>query len=94
MAEQGIVKIQAQSICLATFQRTAVKRFIVPMPIIEPVIVCVVLTAAPISVEKKIVTAAPDTVQNPSTGLSFATFWPMALTILQPPNIVPRAGDE
>ena len=86
-----MVNIQAQTIRLATPQRTALSRRSDPTPIIAPVIVCVVLTGMPKAVEINKVTAAPDSAQKPSTGFSFATFCPIVLTIRQPPNIVPRA---
>lgn len=38
-ADMGMVKTQAQRIFPATPQRTAVSRFVVPTPIIAPVIV-------------------------------------------------------
>ena len=46
-AVKGIVRIHAHTILPATPQRTAVKRLKDPTPIIEPVIVCVVLTGTP-----------------------------------------------
>ena len=46
-AEAGIVNTQAQTICLATPQRTAERREVEPTPTIAPVIVCVVLTGMP-----------------------------------------------
>lgn len=91
IAEQGMVKTQAHMMLPATPHFTALARLIEPMPIIAPVMVCVVLTGTPRAVEKKSVMAAPVSAQKPSTGLSFATFCPIVLTIRQPPNIVPTA---
>ena len=90
-AEQGMVNIHAQIILPATPHLTALKRLSEPTPIIEPVIVCVVLTGTPKPEEMNNIDAAPSSAQNPSIGLSLATFWPIVLTILQPPNIVPKA---
>ena len=90
-AEHGIVKIHAHMIRPAIPHRTALNRRRDPMPIIAPVIVCVVLTGIPNVEEKNSVAAAPNSAQNPSTGFSFATFCPIVLTIRQPPNMVPRA---
>jgi hypothetical protein len=90
-AEQGIVNIHAQTILPATPHLTALNLRKDPIPIIAPVIVCVVLTGMPNAEEINNVVAAPSSAQNPSTGLSLATFWPMVLTIRQPPNIVPNA---
>jgi hypothetical protein len=46
-AEAGIVSTQAQTIRLATPQRTAERRVVDPTPTIAPVMVCVVLTGMP-----------------------------------------------
>jgi len=40
----GIVNTHAQIKLIVTPQRTAERRFVAPTPMIEPVIVCVVLT--------------------------------------------------
>lgn len=90
-AEHGMVNIHAQIIRPATPHFTALIRRREPIPIIEPVMVWVVLTGIPKEEETKSMIAAPDSAQKPSTGLSLATFWPMVLTIRQPPIIVPRA---
>jgi hypothetical protein len=49
-ADAGIVKIQAQTICCATPQRTADNRFDEPTPMMAPVMVWVVLIPTPIEV--------------------------------------------
>ena len=46
-AEKGMVKIHAHAIFPATPQRTAVNLLKDPTPMIEPVMVCVVLTGIP-----------------------------------------------
>ena len=86
-----MVNTQAQTIPPATPQRTALSRFIDPTPMIDPVIVCVVLTGTPSIEEINKVTAAPDSAQKPSTGFSLAIFCPIVFTILQPPDMVPSA---
>ena len=91
VAEHGIVSIQAHIIRPATPHFTALKRLIDPIPIIAPVIVWVVLTGMPKADDVNKVTAAPNSAQKPSTGLSFATFWPIVFTMRHPPSIVPRA---
>ena len=90
-AEQGIVIIHAQTIVPATPQRTALNLLIEPTPMIEPVMVCVVLTGTPKAEETNRVVAAPVSAQNPSTGRILESFCPMVFTILQPPSIVPSA---
>ena len=42
------------------------------------------------AVAKKSVIAPPVSAQKPPTGLSLVIFWPMVLTMRQPPNMVPR----
>ena len=91
IAEHGIVNIQAHTIRPATPHRTALNRFSEPTPTIAPVIVCVVLTGIPKADVTNSIIAAPDSAQNPSTGLSFATFCPIVLTMRHPPNMVPNA---
>ena len=91
IAEHGIVNTHAQMILPATPHFTALKRRSDPMPMIAPVIVCVVLTGMPNPDEINNVVAAPNSAQKPSIGFSLATFCPIVLTILHPPNIVPRA---
>ena len=86
-----MVSIQAQTISKATPHLTADNLFKEPIPNIAPVIVCVVLTGIPNPDAIKRVMAALVSAQKPSTGLSFANFIPIVLTIRQPPNIVPRA---
>ena len=55
-AAPGMVKIQAQTTCRATPQRTAESRFTAPTPTIAPVIVCVVLTGIPIGADGSVTT--------------------------------------
>jgi hypothetical protein len=46
-AAPGMVKIQAQTICRVTPQRTAERRLAAPTPEIDPVMTWVVLTGTP-----------------------------------------------
>lgn len=90
-AAPGIVKIHAQTIVRVTPQRTAESRFAEPTPDIAPVITWVVLTGIPKWVAKKILVALAVSAQKPSMGLNLVIFWPIVLTIRQPPVKVPRA---
>ena len=90
-AEHGMVSIHAHIMRPATPHFTALSRLSEPTPTIAPVMVWVVLTGTPNADEMNRVAAAPDSAQNPSMGLSLATFCPIVLTIRQPPNIVPAA---
>ena len=74
----------------ATPQRTALARCTEPTPTMAPVMVCVVETGIPIKVAINSVIAPPVSAQKPPTGLSLVIFWPMVLTMRQPPNMVPR----
>ena len=89
-AESGIVSTHAQIIFPATPHLTAESRLTLPTPIIEPVIVCVVLTGIPNKAVRSNVVAPENSAANPPIGLSLVIFIPIVLTILQPPNIVPR----
>ena len=93
-AEHGMVNTHAQIIRPATPHLTALIRLSEPTPMMAPVMVCVVLTGMPNADEVNKVIAAPDSAQNPSTGFNLATFWPIVLTMRQPPNIVPKAMAE
>src|SRR6058998_3783515 len=88
-ADAGIVRIHAQTIRPATPQRTAEKRWIAPTPMIEPVIVCVVLTGIPAKAVPISVIAPAVSAQKPPKGRSLVMRMPMVFTIRQPPAIVP-----
>ncbi len=60
-----MVNNQAQTMLRVTPQRTALARFADPTPIIEPVIVCVVLTGIPAREHPIIVPAADVSAANP-----------------------------
>lgn len=77
---RGILRIQAQTICLATPHRTAERQLVAPTPERVPVIVCVVLTGMPAMVALIRITAPAVSAQKPPTGLSFVgripiVFW-------------------
>src|SRR5438552_4723435 len=91
IAEAGIVRIHAHTICRATPQRTADSRFTAPTPVMAPVIVCVVLTGMPRLVAVKRVIAPADSAAKPPKGCSLVIFDPIVWTIRHPPVSVPRA---
>ena len=93
-AEAGIVKIHAITMLPATPQCTELARRVEPTPTIAPVIVWVVETGIPKKLARNRVKAPPVSAQNPPTGFSLVIFWPMVLTILHPPNNVPKAIAE
>src|SRR5579859_5065291 len=84
-----MVNTQAQTIRLATPQRTAERRVVDPTPTMAPVMVCVVLTGMPREARKKRVAAPALSAQNPPTGLSLVILEPMVWTMRQPPKYVP-----
>src|ERR1700730_18482529 len=86
-----MVRIQAHNRLMVTPQRTADNLLVAPTPIMEPVIVCVVLTGMPnFSVRNK-VSAPAVSAQTPSSGVTFVIRVPIVLTSLHPPLIVPAA---
>ena len=80
--EAGMVRIHAQTIFLATPQRTAKKPFNDPTPIIAPVTVWVVETGIPSMVAKDKVSALAVSEQKPLIGFNFVIFIPIVFTIL------------
>src|SRR5262245_42204954 len=88
-AEQGMVRIQAQTIRPATPQRTAEAFCTEPTPTIAPVIVWVVDTGMPRWVARKSVIAPPVSAQKPPTGRSFVMRRPIVRTMRQQPDSVP-----
>src|SRR5579871_1443752 len=85
-AAAGKVKIQAQTIRVATPQRTAERRFVAPTPTMAPVMVWVVLTGIPANAVAKRVMAPAVSAQNPPTGLSLVMREPMVWTMRHPPK--------
>ena len=86
-----MVIIHAQINSIVTFHFTADNLFVIPAPIIEPVIVWVVLTGIPNNAVANSVIAPPVSALNPSNGLSFVIFCSIVFTIRQPPDKVPSA---
>src|SRR4029434_3173141 len=86
-----MVMIQAKTILLATFQRTAEILRAAPTPTIAPVIVCVVDTGIPSQVARNRVAAPPVSAQNPCIGVRWVILDPIVRTMRQPPNNVPSA---
>src|SRR2546430_11552844 len=76
-AEAGIVRIHAQTIRLATPQRTAESLCTAPTPTIAPVMVWVVLTGIPASAVPKRVMAPALSAQNPPKGFSLVILDPI-----------------
>ena len=90
-AEIGMVRIHAHSKFTVTPQRTADNLFVAPPPIIEPVMVCVVLTGIfKASVTNKVMAPAVSAA-TPSKGVTFVILVPIVFTIFQPPLMVPNA---
>lgn len=87
----GMVRSHAQTMFLVTPHRTALARLADPTPIIDPVMVCVVLTGIPAREQPMMVPAADVSAAKPCTGRNFATFWPSVLITPQPPASVPQA---
>ena len=85
-----MVRIHAHTIRPARPQRTALKRFTLPTPMIAPEMVWVVETGIPAVAEPKRQNAAAVYAQNPPTGLSLVIFMPMVLTMRHPPASVPK----
>ena len=86
----GIVNIHAHNKLTVTPQRTADKRLVAPTPIIEPVMVCVVLTGIlKCSVINKVIAPAVSAA-TPSSGVTFVMRVPIVFTIFHPPLMVPK----
>ena len=74
-----------------TPQRTADNLLVAPTPIMEPAIVCVVLTGIPsFSLINKVMAPAVSAL-TPSSGVTFVILVPMVFTIFHPPLKVPSA---
>ena len=69
---------------------TALKRFVAPTPMMEPVMVWVVDTGMPICPVKNKVNAPAVSAATPSNGVTFVILVPIVFTIFQPPLIVPN----
>ena len=87
----GIVIIHAQSRLTVTPHLTADSLLVAPTPIMEPVMVCVVLTGIlKCSVMNKVMAPAVSAA-TPSKGVTLVMRVPIVFTIFQPPLIVPKA---
>ena len=87
----GMVNTQAQMRLMVTPQRTADRRLVAPTPMMEPVMVCVVLTGIFRDSVTKSVMAPAVSAATPSKGVTLVIRLPMVFTIFQPPLMVPRA---
>src|SRR5690242_6184766 len=87
-AESGMVRIQAQTMLLATPQRTAESRWVAPTPRIEAVMVWVVLTGIPATAVPRSVIAPAVSAQKPPIGRSLVNRMPIVFTMRQPPASV------
>lgn len=91
MALTGMVRIQAHSRLMVIPHRTADNLFVAPTPIMDPAIVCVVLTGMPnFSLINNVIAPAVSAL-TPSSGVTFVILVPMVFTIFQPPLSVPKA---
>src|SRR5690606_31975292 len=85
-----MVNIHAHNKLMVTPHITAEIRLVIPTPIIEPEIVCVVETGKhKCSVTESDIAPAVSAA-TPSSGVTLVIFDPMVLTIFQPPLIVPN----
>ncbi len=90
----GIVKIHAHKRFTVIPHLTADSRLVAPTPMIEPAIVCVLLTGIfKASVINK-VTAPAVSAATPSNGVTFVMRVPIVLMIFHPPLNVPSAIAE
>ena len=94
IAEIGMVKTQAHNKLTVIPQRTAETLLVSPTPMIEPVIVCVVLTGTLKCSVKYKVKAPAVSAATPSKEVTFVIFEPIVFTIFQPPLNVPAAIAE
>ena len=87
----GIVSIHAHNRLTVTPHLTADNLFVAPTPIIDPVMVCVVLTGTlKCSVINNVIAPAVSAA-TPSSGVTFVIRVPIVFTIFQPPLKVPSA---
>lgn len=87
----GMVSIHAHSRFMVTPQRTAESLLVAPTPMMEPVMVCVVLTGIfKFSVRNRVMAPAVSAA-TPSKGVTFVIRVPIVFIIFQPPLIVPAA---
>ena len=94
IAEIGIVKTQAHNKLTVIPHRTAETLLVSPTPIIDPVIVCVVLTGTLKCSVKYNVKAPAVSAATPSKEVTFVILEPIVFTIFHPPLKVPAAIAE
>ena len=87
--DTGMVNIQAHKRLIVTPHLTAVSLRGNPVPIIAPVMVCVVLTGIPKASVAKRSVAPAESAAIASKEVSLVILVPMVFTIFQPPEIVP-----
>src|SRR5580658_5920680 len=85
----GMVNIQAHSRLIVTPHLTAERRLVAPTPMIDPVMVCVVLTGMPSFSVRNKVNAPAVSALTPSSGVTLVILVPMVFTIFHPPLMVP-----
>ena len=86
----GMVSIHAHKRLTVTPHLTALSLLVAPTPMMEPVIVCVVLTGMPICSVMNKVRAPEVSAQTPSSGFTLVILVPIVFTIFQPPLNVPK----
>src|SRR4030042_2424305 len=87
----GMVRIQSMVMLLATPHFTVLVPMVVPTPMIDEQMICVVLTGIPTTDAPIIVAAPAVSAANPCTGRSLVILYPIVLTIRHPPERVPSA---
>ena len=90
VALTGIVKTHAHSRLIVTPHLTADTLLVKPTPIIDPAIVCVVLTGILKWVVINNVIAPAVSAATPSSGVTLVILVPIVLKIFQPPDKVPH----
>ena len=94
IAEIGMVKTQAHNKLTVIPHRTAETLLVSPTPMIDPVIVCVVLTGTLKCSVKYNVNAPAVSAATPSKEVTFVILDPIVFTIFHPPLNVPAAIAE
>ena len=94
IAEIGMVKTQAHNKLTVIPHLTAETLLVSPTPMIDPVIVCVVLTGTLKCSVKYSVNAPAVSAATPSKEVTFVILDPIVFTIFQPPLKVPAAIAE
>ena len=85
----GIVNTQAHKMLLAVPQLIDFTPFVKPTPMMEPTMLCEVLTGIPKNEQVMTVVAPTVSAQNPLSGLIFTMPVPVVLMTFLPPTKVP-----